>query len=72
VPGRDDITGEPLTKRPDDNAEVFKQRLDKYHSATLPLLEYYKKRGIVYSFEGETSDVIYPKIKQFLEQQFAQ
>ena len=43
VPGRDDITGEPLTKRPDDNAEVFKQRLDKYHSATLPLLEYYKK-----------------------------
>jgi hypothetical protein len=30
-----------------------------------------RKRGIVYSFEGETSDVIYPKIKLFLEQQFA-
>ena len=23
VPGKDDITGEPLTKRPDDTAEVF-------------------------------------------------
>ncbi len=41
VPGHDDITGEPLTKRPDDNPEIFARRLSQFYSATAPLLEYY-------------------------------
>lgn len=40
------MTGEPLTKRPDDNAEVLKKRLEAYHSMTRPLVEYYTKRGL--------------------------
>ncbi|KAF9535298.1 adenylate kinase [Crepidotus variabilis] len=41
VEGFDDQTGEPLTKRPDDNPETFARRLQKFYSATSPLLDYY-------------------------------
>lgn len=70
VPGLDDVTGEPLTKRPDDNPQTFKERLDKYHEMTYPLVEYYRQRGILHKFSGETSDIIYPQIKDFLLAEF--
>jgi len=41
VDGRDDETGEPLTKRPDDNIEVFSRRLSQFYASTSPLLTYY-------------------------------
>uniref|UniRef100_A0A060TC60 GTP:AMP phosphotransferase, mitochondrial n=1 Tax=Blastobotrys adeninivorans TaxID=409370 RepID=A0A060TC60_BLAAD len=71
VPGKDDVTGEPLSKRPDDRADVFQQRINKYHQLTLPLLEYYDKQGILHAVEGETSDIIYPKLKKLIEDLFA-
>jgi len=46
VPGRDDLTGEALVRRNDDNAEVLKKRLEQYHNLTSPLVEYYKARGL--------------------------
>ncbi|KAH8833656.1 adenylate kinase-domain-containing protein [Flagelloscypha sp. PMI_526] len=39
--GFDDVTGEPLTKRPDDNPEVFVKRLEKFYASTSPLISYY-------------------------------
>jgi len=42
VEGLDDVTGEPLTKRPDDNPEVFSRRLSQFYSSTSPLLEYFR------------------------------
>ncbi|ORX34437.1 adenylate kinase-domain-containing protein [Kockovaella imperatae] len=39
VEGKDDITGEALTKRPDDTAAVFSKRLEAYYKSTAPLLE---------------------------------
>uniref|UniRef100_A0A7E4UQR2 Adenylate kinase n=1 Tax=Panagrellus redivivus TaxID=6233 RepID=A0A7E4UQR2_PANRE len=45
-PMTDDITGEALTRRPDDNVEALKKRLDTYHQQTSPLVQYYSKRGI--------------------------
>ncbi len=39
VPGIDDITGEPLVKRKDDNAETLKARLSAFHSQTQPVGE---------------------------------
>ncbi|KAE9555746.1 hypothetical protein FO519_001098 [Halicephalobus sp. NKZ332] len=42
----DDITGEPLTRRSDDNVSVLKERLETYHKQTAPLVEYYSKRGL--------------------------
>ncbi|KAJ3354940.1 Adenylate kinase 2, mitochondrial [Entophlyctis luteolus] len=45
-PMTDDITGEPLIQRSDDNAATLVKRLDAYHKQTVPVVEYYKKQGI--------------------------
>jgi adenylate kinase len=37
VPGLDDITGEPLVQRKDDNAETLKSRLAAFHQQTAPV-----------------------------------
>lgn len=66
VAGKDDVTGEPLTKRPDDNADVFANRLQKYAEATKPLIEYYRNQGVLFQFKGATSDEITPLIIQAL------
>ncbi|KAJ2358469.1 Adenylate kinase 2 [Coemansia erecta] len=70
VPGVDDVTGEPLEHRPDDNPESFKRRLEQYHRLTEPLLEYYHKTGVLTSFAGDTSDAIFPQFYAFLDQRF--
>lgn len=44
VPGLDDVTGEPLTKRADDNAAKLKTRLEEFHAKTTPVLEYYHSK----------------------------
>jgi adenylate kinase len=43
---KDDISGEPLIQRSDDNAETLTKRLATYHAQTTPVVEYYKKTGI--------------------------
>lgn len=48
----DDITGEPLIKRSDDNVEALKKRLTTYHTQTRPLVDYYQIRGIHYRIDA--------------------
>jgi adenylate kinase len=43
---KDDITGEPLVQRSDDNADALKKRLVTYHQQTAPVVNYYQKTGI--------------------------
>ncbi|TQS33209.1 hypothetical protein Golomagni_06452, partial [Golovinomyces magnicellulatus] len=43
---KDDITGEPLIQRSDDNADALKKRLGTYHKQTAPVVNYYQKAGI--------------------------
>lgn len=43
---KDDVTGEPLIQRSDDNADTLKKRLWTYHDQTSPVVAYYKKTGI--------------------------
>jgi len=45
-PMTDDVTGEALIRRSDDNAEALKKRLEAYHKQTQPLVDYYQIRGI--------------------------
>lgn len=40
--GKDDVTGEDLVIRPDDEAETVRKRLGVYHDLTQPLVAYYK------------------------------
>ena len=43
---KDDVTGEPLIQRSDDNADTLKKRLATYHDQTSPVVSYYQKTGI--------------------------
>jgi len=43
---KDDVTGEPLIQRSDDNADALKKRLATYHDQTAPVVNYYQKTGI--------------------------
>ena len=43
---KDDVTGEPLIQRSDDNADALKKRLVTYHAQTSPVVGYYKSTGI--------------------------
>ena len=45
-PMTDDVTGEPLIQRSDDNADALQKRLVTYHTQTTPVVGYYKKKGI--------------------------
>jgi adenylate kinase len=40
-PGVDDVTGEPLIQRVDDEEETVRKRLAVYAAQTRPLVEYY-------------------------------
>ena len=41
--------------RSDDNETVIRNRLNEYHQKTLPVLEYYKEKGIYYPVKGTSS-----------------
>ncbi len=41
VAGKDDVTGEPLVQRPDDQEETVRKRLEVYNAQTRPLVAYY-------------------------------
>nr|MBC8220242.1 nucleoside monophosphate kinase [Pseudomonadota bacterium] len=69
IAGKDDLTGEPLTQRADDNEVIVQSRLNIYREQTEPLVKYYKEKGILVSIEGiGTPDEIYAKIKTALNQ----
>ncbi|KAK0557206.1 hypothetical protein OC846_000656 [Tilletia horrida] len=73
--GKDDVTGEPLSKRPDDNIETFTSRLKSYHAQTEPLREYFAQRsgqdGLIFvNLEGRTSDEIWPKLEKALQSRY--
>lgn len=42
----DDISGEALVQRSDDNEDALKKRLETYHKQTVPIIDYYKKSGV--------------------------
>ncbi len=43
VEGKDDVTGEPLVIRPDDEESTVRNRLKVYHEQTEPLVAFYKE-----------------------------
>ncbi|KAB8233613.1 adenylate kinase ADK2 [Aspergillus alliaceus] len=70
VPGKDDITGEPLTRREDDSIDTWKQRLHKFEETSKALLEHYERKGCLWRVEGNTSDEISPKLFAEVEKRF--
>jgi len=70
IEGKDDITGEPLSRRADDSPDIWKERLDQFEKASLPLLDHYDKKGLLWTVNGNTSDEISPKLFQEFEKRF--
>lgn len=55
VAGKDDITGEPLIHRSDDNEATLRKRLATYHTQTVPVAAYYKKQGLLTVLDAAAS-----------------
>jgi len=55
VAGIDDVTGEPLVHRVDDEEGTVRKRLALYHQQTEPLVEYYGDQGILTVIDGTDS-----------------
>ncbi|KOX73294.1 GTP:AMP phosphotransferase, mitochondrial [Melipona quadrifasciata] len=64
--GKDDVTGEPLSKRDDDKVEIVKERLERYRIATKPILEFYSNLGLLNTFRGNTTNELWPDVKKTL------
>lgn len=71
VEGKDDITGEPLTRRADDDPEVWKARLKSFKENNEPLLEHYDKAGVLWTVNGNSSDEITPQLVKEFAKRFA-
>ncbi len=58
--GIDDETGEPLIQRDDDKEEAILNRLDVYEKSTAPLIDYYRKKGILIDLDcsGKPEDIL--------------
>jgi len=68
VPGKDDITGEPLVRRNDDNPETLKKRLESYHNLTSPLVDYYRKQGLHTSVDAsQPANTVFAQIKSIFD-----
>ena len=59
VEGQDDETGEDLIQRPDDKEDAIVHRLEVYESQTKPLIDYYRKKGLIKEIDASVkpSDV---------------
>jgi adenylate kinase len=55
VAGICDVCGGELYQRADDNEETVSKRIQVYLDETKPLIEYYSKKGIISTIEGEQS-----------------
>ncbi|HZP82525.1 MAG TPA: adenylate kinase [Chthonomonadaceae bacterium] len=51
-PGLCDLCHSQLVLRPDDAPDVVQRRLEVYAEKTAPLLDYYRKRGLLYSIDA--------------------
>ncbi|MFP3920363.1 MAG: adenylate kinase [Dichotomicrobium sp.] len=51
----DKCGGTEFDRRPDDNAETVRNRLEVYHQQTKPLIDYYRDQGKVRVIDGEQS-----------------
>ena len=67
VEGICDYCGANLIQRKDDTLETVTPRLEVYNTLTAPLLDYYKKKGILKSVDGEGEvEQIFANIKKTL------
>jgi adenylate kinase len=71
-PPPEDVNEDKIVQRSDDEPETVRNRLSVYKEETQPLVDYYKKRGLLVSVDGVGEiDEIYDRISDTLDQQVA-
>jgi len=68
VPGKDDVTGEPLVQRHDDRPETVAARLRNYKHWEEPVAKYYGTRNLLQRFSGKATNEIWPHILKYLQE----
>ena len=68
VENQDDITGEELIIRPDDQEDTVRNRLKVYENQTSPLIDYYRKVDILETINANGSiEEINSRIKKLID-----
>ncbi|MFH1800375.1 MAG: adenylate kinase [Candidatus Omnitrophota bacterium] len=62
-----DVDGEKLTTRKDDEPETIRHRLKVYHESTKPLVEFYRKTGLLHDVPAGGDA---PSVQKVLEKLF--
>lgn len=72
VPGKDDVTGEPLVQREDDSEATWRRRLSTFEETSSSLLDFYRRKvpDMVVVVRGNSSNEISPQIFAEIERRF--
>ena len=62
-----DICGGELFQRPDDSLETAKSRLKVFYNQTAPLVDYYRKNGLLFTLEAGAIPEMMAKVAAELE-----
>lgn len=61
------LRGHDFYQRDDDKPETVKNRLDVNIKLNTPLIDFYKKQGVLYTIDGEQDiDKVYQAVKEVL------
>ncbi|OXB71522.1 UNVERIFIED_CONTAM: hypothetical protein H355_013446 [Colinus virginianus] len=61
------VTGEPLVHRKDDNEAVLKKRLDVFKKETMPVIEHYKRQGLLHTLNAaQDSETVSKEMYEFV------
>ncbi len=65
--GKCEICGGEIIQRDDDKEETIRKRLEVYRKQTEPLLDYYRKKGILHRIDGQKpAEQVFTEIKNIL------
>ena len=75
VEGLDDVSGEALSQRPDDDPEIVRRRLADYHALTKPVIEWAKSelepegvvKKVLFVDATQPIDVVWSTVKESLQ-----
>lgn len=63
-----DIDGEKLITRNDDKVEVIQKRMEEFKLKTLPLVEFYEKKGKLYRINGDKEvNLVFKDISKIID-----
>jgi len=69
-PMTDDVSGEPLIQRSDDNVQALTKRLGVFHAQTTPVVDYYKKKGLWHGIDAAQSPpVVWDNLRKVFAKQ---